>query len=138
MHSYALPFLQAKNIAGSFSFDESLLKEKLQVQVKQNLYLVFKELVNNVVKHSEAQNCFVNLTCRDNLIIFSVKDDGKGYDTRKENKEGNGIVNMKERVEKMRGHMDIQSAPQKGTFVLIYIPLPYKYAGFFKKLTRKL
>jgi two-component system sensor histidine kinase DegS len=108
------------------------------VQVKQNLYLVFKELVNNVVKHSEAQNCFVNLTCRDNLIIFSVKDDGKGYDTRKESKEGNGIVNMKERVEKMRGHMDIQSAPQKGTFVLIYIPLPYKYAGFLKKLTRKL
>jgi two-component system sensor histidine kinase DegS len=107
------------------------------VQVKQNLYLVFKELVNNVMKHSEAQNCFVNLTCRDNLIIFSVQDDGKGYDTSKESTEGNGIINMKERVEKMRGHMEIQSAPQKGTFVLVYIPLPYKYAGFLKKWISK-
>jgi two-component sensor histidine kinase/ligand-binding sensor domain-containing protein len=137
MHSYALPLLQAKHIACTFSFNESLLKEKLQVQVKQNLYLVFKELVNNVMKHSGAQNCFVNLTWRDNLIIFSVKDDGKGYDTLKEQQEGNGIINMKERVEKMRGHIEIQSAPKKGTFVLVYIPLPYKYVGFFKKWISK-
>ena len=137
MHSYALPLLQAKNIACTFNFNESLLKEKLQVQVKQNLYLVFKELVNNVVKHSGAKNCFVNLTCRDNMIIFSIKDDGKGYETLKKTTEGNGIINIKERVEKMHGHIDIQSAPQKGTFVLVYIPLPYKYVSFLKKLISK-
>jgi signal transduction histidine kinase len=137
MHSYALPLLQAKNIACTFNFNESLSKEKLQVQVKQNLYLVFKELVNNVVKHSQAQNCFVNLTCRDNLIIFSVQDDGKGYDTLKESTDGNGIINMKERVEKMRGHIEIQSDPQKGTLVLVYIPLPYKYVSFFKTWINK-
>jgi signal transduction histidine kinase len=133
MHSYALPVLQAKNIACTFTYNDSLLKEKLLVQVKQNLYLVFKELVNNIVKHSGAKNCFVNLTCRDNLIILSVKDDGKGYSLNNEAREGNGIINIKERVEKMHGYIEIQSAGQTGCSVFVYVPLANKYVSFLKK-----
>ena len=136
MHSYALPVLQAKNIVCNFYFDEALLKEKLSVQVKQNLYLLFKELINNVVKHSGAKNCSIDFACHKNLIVLSVKDDGIGYDTLKQEEIRNGIVNMKERAEKMRGYLNIESTPQNGTHVTAYIPLPHKYASYFKKWIR--
>ena len=133
MHGYALPVLQAKKISSTFNFDQSLLKEKLYVQVKQNLFLVFKELINNVVKHSGAKNCFIELDCRNNLIVLSVKDDGKGFDSTKEDEERNGVINIKERTEKMRGYINIESNIPKGTVVTVYVPLPYKYASYFKK-----
>jgi signal transduction histidine kinase len=133
MYSFALPVLQAKNISCSFSYSESLLKERLQVQVKQNLYLIVKELVNNVVKHSNAQHCFITLDCTDNTLVLSVKDDGDGYEVKKI-KEGNGIANVKERVDSIRGRIEIKTAPGKGALVTIYKPLKHKYVGLLKKV----
>ena len=138
MYSYAEPLLHAKEISCKFNHPEDLLKEKLPVQVKQNLYLVFKELVNNVLKHSGAKHCIVDLSCRDNKIYLLVMDDGKGFDITNTAKGRNGIINMKERVEKMKGHLQIESSAQKGTTAMATIPLPTSYLAMYRKWIKKI
>ncbi len=136
MHSYAAPELQARGIGCAFKYNDIVLKEKLQVGLKQNLYLILKELVNNVVKHSHARHCFIHLDFRSNLIVLSVKDDGRGYDVFKKMERGNGIQNVKERVDRIRGDLEIESTPGNGTTVIVYKPLQHKYVSFYKKWMR--
>ncbi len=137
MHSYAEPLLHAKNIFCKFNHNENLLKEKLPVQVKQNLYLVFKELVNNVLKHSGAKQCLINLSCRDNTIYLLVTDDGNGFNITNTPPGRNGIINMHERVEKMKGYLQIESSSGKGTTAMATIPLPKDYLAKYKKWIKK-
>jgi signal transduction histidine kinase len=136
MHSYADPLLQAKNISCRFNHSENLLKEKLPLQIKQNLYLVFKELINNVVKHSGATQCIVDIACRNNTIYLIVLDDGKGFDVNISYGR-NGISNIKERVEKMKGRLQIESIPGAGTTAMTVIPLPQDYLARYKKWIKK-
>jgi two-component sensor histidine kinase len=141
MQSYGRPLLQAKGIATQFNYAQGILKERLPVQVKQNLYLVYKELINNTVKHSGAGMCRVDINCRDNVIYLIVMDDGKGFDVKESGKGRNGIYNIKERVEKMKGRLTIESILKKGTTVMVSVPLPNDYIRdikvFFRKLLNK-
>ena len=136
MHSYADALLGAVNIACKFNYAEGLLKEKLPVTVKQHLYLIFKELMNNVVKHSGAANCLVELTCKDNVIYLSVKDDGVGFDPSLGDKGRNGLTNLQERAEKIRGGLQIISVPGGGTELIVSAPLPHSYSYVYKKITK--
>ena len=137
MHSYAGPLLQAKNISYRVNHGDDILKEKLPVQVKQNLYLVFKELVNNVVKHSFATHCLVDLSCRDNKIYLMVVDNGRGFDMARLPAGRNGIINMEERVEKMKGRLQIESSSEKGTAAMVAVPLVRDYLANYKKWFKK-
>jgi len=134
MHSYAASLLQVKNISCNFQYTAGQLQEKIPVQVKQNLYLIFKELINNVIKHSGAENAEVKMEIRDSVVHFSVKDDGKGFDRNETNAGRNGLENIRERVQNLRGKCVITAAPQIGTKVAIAIPLPTSYVRTYKNL----
>jgi signal transduction histidine kinase len=68
-------------------------------------------------------------------------DDGKGFDVKESGKGRNGIYNIKERVEKMKGRLTIESILKKGTTVMVSVPLPNDYIRdikvFFRKLLNK-
>lgn len=115
MEAYATDICAVKNIKLHFSCDERIVQQVLPLEVRKNVYLVFKEAVNNAVKYSEAKNLWINLGF-DNRIILQVKDDGKGFD---ENlvRAGNGLKNLRMRAGEIGGELSLQTTPGAGTHI---------------------
>jgi signal transduction histidine kinase len=84
------------------------------------IYRIVQELINNTMKHAAAANAIVQLSHTDEKISITVEDDGKGFDTTLLNQtKGIGWSNIQNRVEFLKGKLDVQSAPGNGTSVLI-------------------
>ncbi len=88
------------------------------------VYRIIQELVNNAIKHAEATHVLVQVHSAqpENLLVVTVEDDGKGFDTALlQQSRGIGWSNIKNRVDFLKGKLDVQSEPGKGTSVLIEI-----------------
>lgn len=88
------------------------------------IYRIVQELVNNAIKHAAAKNVLVQLhwSGSEQLLSITVEDDGEGFDTaRLRQSSGIGWNNIQNRVEFLKGKLDLSSAPGKGTSVLIEI-----------------
>lgn len=88
------------------------------------IYRIVQELVNNTIKHAQAKNILVQLhqSAQEKLLAVTVEDDGKGFDTSILGQPGGiGWQSIKNRVEFLKGRVDIQSLPGKGTSVMIEI-----------------
>lgn len=100
------------------------LKDRLDSNVETVLYRVIQECVNNVIKHSEADTLDISLIKDKDGIAATIEDNGKGFDTsNKEKSEGIGLKNIKTRIDYLKGTVDFDSAPGKGTLVAIHVPL---------------
>lgn len=98
--------------------------------VETNLYRVTQECINNSIKYAEANFILVSIKKTTDLLSISVTDDGKGFDIEKTAQKpkggsegGMGLFFMKERMEYINGRVFINSAPNKGTRVVINYPL---------------
>jgi len=100
----------------------------LTAEVRHNLFLAFKEAVHNVIKHADATEVFVSLMTGPDAFTLVVRDNGKGFmldapeSAEGSARRGNGLVNMRQRLAKIGGHCEIQSAPGKGTEVKFVVP----------------
>lgn len=123
MQFHAEPLLHAAGIDPHFSYNSKVVQLKLDLFIKNNVYLLFKEIINNVIKHAGAANCYIAIECQLNSFILSVEDDGKGYDPSRIKLNRHGLVNMNERVHKMKGSINMESVSQKGVRILVTIPV---------------
>lgn len=98
--------------------------ENVSNTIKINLYRILQESLQNINKHAEAKkiNIIFNKDSKGNLI-FSVEDDGKGYNTNGKKTKGIGMNNIVERVHQCQGKIDIKSQIGKGTKIIITFPL---------------
>jgi signal transduction histidine kinase len=88
------------------------------------LFRIVQEGLQNVKKHSAAFRAEVSLRKRGDKLLLSVRDDGCGFDSKdKRNKKGMGIQSMEERARFLGGHLEIHSAPGKGTTIAARVPL---------------
>ncbi|HMW37236.1 MAG TPA: triple tyrosine motif-containing protein, partial [bacterium] len=94
----------------------------LPLQVKQNVYLIFKEAVNNIYKYAGATEVHIRLELHKNLITLEVRDNGRGFEDGI-TMGGNGMKNMKMRSEVLGGRCTIESS--HGVIVKIQIPVRY-------------
>ncbi len=86
------------------------------------VYRIIQELVHNILKHAEATTALVQLVRKDNALSITVEDNGRGFNPGAlPTSDGNGLMNIKNRVAYLNGSMDIQTAPGKGTSVNIEI-----------------
>ena len=86
------------------------------------IYRIVQELLNNMMKHAAATQAIVQVSKTDNSIGITVEDNGKGFDPAiLKNARGIGWENIQGRVDYLKGTVDIQSAPGKGTSVHIEI-----------------
>lgn len=100
------------------------LNEKLDSNVETVLYRVIQECVNNVIKHSRAGSLDISLIRDQDGISATVEDNGRGFDTTdKQQFEGIGLKNIISRVGYLKGTVEFDSAPGKGTLVAIHVPL---------------
>ena len=87
----------------------------------RNIYLLAKEAVNNAIKHAGAKTISIECSIADQLV-FSIADDGIGFDAESAGKNGNGLLNYKKRIEKLNGTYQLITGPGKGTTVVFTIP----------------
>lgn len=100
------------------------LNDKIDENIETVLYRVIQECVNNVVKHADANKLNIALIKDDGEISVTIEDNGKGFDTQKANQaDGVGLKNIKTRVSYLKGNIEWDSAPGRGTVVSIHIPI---------------
>ena len=121
MRRFASDILSAKDIDFTFSVPKENLEMKLDVDIRQQIYLVFKESVNNAVKHSECTNVEIEFKLKDKNFFLRVSDDGKGFEIGEES-DGNGLNSMRSRAANAGGKLEILSEKEKATTVILNIP----------------
>ena len=99
------------------------LNERLDGNIETVLYRVIQECVNNVIKHSGADKLDISLIKDADGIAATVEDNGKGFDMNDKLKfEGIGLKNITSRIEFLKGSVDFDSSPGKGTLIAIHVP----------------
>ncbi len=95
-------------------------------EVRHNVFLAFKEAVNNVVKHAQASEARVKLELQPDKFILIIADNGRGLGDISEKKLRNGLKNMRKRLADVRGEFEIEPGSQGGTVVRLVVPLVKK------------
>ena len=103
----------------------------LTAEVRHNLFLAFKEALHNVLKHASATTVRVSLTLTDSSFALLINDNGKGFDPAAKTMKseslrisgGNGLTNMKKRLEEIGGTFELNSAHGEGTTVKFVVRL---------------
>jgi signal transduction histidine kinase len=84
-------------------------RRQLKVQVRQNLYYIFKEAINNIARHSGADRVEIFIDNSDASFRMSISDNGSGFDPESV-EAGNGIRNMRMRAKRIGASLDLTSA----------------------------
>ncbi len=123
MRAFAIEILEPFNINIWFNVSEDVLNIPLDMQQRKNVYLIFKEAVNNIAKYAGCKNVYINIDRQHNkTFVLYIKDDGKGFEEATLNNEakslsGNGIRNIKKRAAELAGEVTIHSVPAEGTIL---------------------
>jgi two-component sensor histidine kinase len=117
MRRYAAELFDAGNVHYEFELDRDLAQRKLSMEQRRDFYLVFKESLNNIFKHAEAKHVWINVHVEKNKLVLSVRDDGKGFDPMAETHR-NGLKNLRARVARWNGTIQVRSAPGMGTIIV--------------------
>lgn len=96
---------------------------KLSPVLAIHLYRIIQEAVNNAVKYSRCKKLVVSFEKDNGSLSVEVIDDGRGFVLNDATEKGYGLVNMKERVKKFGGTLDLTTGPGKGTQVSVKVPL---------------
>lgn len=99
------------------------LNEHIDENTEIMLYRVIQECVNNVIKHARANTLDITLVREESNITATIEDNGVGFDTKDKSKfDGIGMKNIRSRVGFLKGDIEWDSAPGRGTVVTIHIP----------------
>ncbi|MCL5027551.1 MAG: ATP-binding protein [Bacteroidetes bacterium] len=120
MQNAASKLLHNKNF--TFNTNENKIKIAGDLQFRRNLFLIFKEILNNIAKHSLAGNVNINIKNESGALKLNISDDGTGFDITKV-RYGYGIKNIKNRVKEMGGILELNSEPGKGTKIEISLKM---------------
>jgi signal transduction histidine kinase len=122
MRSFAAQILTAKDVALQFENNlEETRSAKISMEQRQNVYLIFKEAINNIAKHAEATKVNVELEIENGELRMRIADNGKGFDSTQTH-EGNGLKNFKKRAEASFIDFKMASEIGKGTQITLIVP----------------
>lgn len=123
MRLFAEPILAGAGIQVQFVIDPAIMGIELPLARKRNLYLMFKELVNNVVKHSRARTCVVELNLNKGKLSLFVKDDGIGIANAQPIQGRSGMFNLRDRATYSKASFVLQTMETGGTLAAISMPV---------------
>ena len=122
MRAFSVNMTEHKDMQLVFQADPNVMKLKLSMEDRKNVYLIFKEAVNNAVKYSEAKQIQVLVTRKGQYVDLQVIDNGIGISSHVEQTKdlllgGNGLKGMEQRSDELRGDLKIVDNPEGGTIV---------------------
>lgn len=121
MREYASTLLEAKHIDYTFNFPDETMECKLSMEVKNNMYLIFKEAINNLSKYSNCTKAWLSLTFNEKNIHLKIEDNGRGFKEDEIVHRG-GLRNMQHRAEEIKGILKIESTINEGTKIELTMP----------------
>lgn len=121
MREFATEIVDAQNIALEF-VDKIPEGTIINSEKRRNLFLIFKEAVNNAAKYSDARQLKIRLVKENHHLNLTITDNGKGFDEATI-KAGNGLRNLRERAKESGGTLTIKSEIDKGTEVMLMLPI---------------
>lgn len=126
LDAYAQEYLDTSGLPSCVDFPGSLPHRPVPAQVRHDLFLAFKEALNNLVRHAGARRVWICLTVKSGGFSLSVEDDGVGFSVdasaAPRADAGNGLANMRARLTAVGGHCSVDSAPGRGTRVVFELP----------------
>ncbi|PSL07730.1 sensor histidine kinase [Cecembia rubra] len=118
MREFATNALDAKDIDFRFEVEDNVYQVKLPMDDRRDLFLIFKEAVNNLIKYSGCSRAFIHFSIKKKHLHMRVRDYGKGFDIQDAD-TGNGLSNMQKRAEMMGAKLKITSEKGEGTEVVL-------------------
>ncbi len=122
MRHFASDVFTARQIAFHFRTPAAEHDIPLGANLRRELFMIFKEAVNNLVKHSACSEANLELTVGGKTLVLRVDDNGRGFDEATVN-GGHGMESMRERTEALGGTLEVVTAPGMGTSLRFAIPL---------------
>lgn len=120
---YADRFLSAANIRCHIDREHQLHDQPVASHIRHELFMAFREALTNVVKHAKATEVIIGFGLKDSALQITVVDNGLGMCAQVGDTAGDGLANMRARVERLGGTFDTQTAPGKGTQVKFVVPI---------------
>ena len=121
MRQYAEEVFLARGVELDFSTPEDVAI-RLGHDLRRQLYLAFKECVNNAARHSDCAGARVALSVEGGRLVLDVSDDGRGFDVGTA-RRGNGLANLRKRAASLGADLEIRSEPGRGTRIVLAVPL---------------
>jgi signal transduction histidine kinase/ligand-binding sensor domain-containing protein len=134
MRRFASDVLSAKNI--NFQFLAPVAENDIAIgtNLRREVFLIFKESINNIIKHSRATKAIIEFRVADANLILAISDNGNGFAPASQvsatdgfyssnEKGGNGILSMRRRAAEMNGSFEIVSEVGEGTKIILILPL---------------
>jgi two-component system, NarL family, sensor histidine kinase LiaS len=118
LREYATEWAQRSGIELSFSIEG---ESNLPLEIRETLFRIAQEALANIARHSAARSSEVSLEHGSDGIRMVVKDDGRGFDP-SASFRGVGLVSMRERTERLGGSLSVESAPGRGTKIVVNLP----------------
>jgi two-component sensor histidine kinase len=122
MRRYAAELFDNSNTTCHLNLDETVAGKKLNMEQRKDVYMIYKESMNNIVKHASANNVWIDAQWQNGKLHLKIKDDGKGFDPSVVT-DSNGLKNIHSRTGKWKGSTLIKTSPGNGTLIEIIIPL---------------
>ena len=122
MRRFAADTLTARNIEFSLDLPSGDQNVKLEGNLRREVFLIFKEALHNIVRHSACTEARVELRYEDEMLLLRVRDNGRGFDPLQP-RDGHGLGSMRSRAEEIGATLDLVSAPGQGSSIVLELPL---------------
>jgi signal transduction histidine kinase len=122
MRRFAADILSLRNVEMHWPASSSGRDPELNSELRRQVYLIFKESINNVARHSHATEAHIDLQVVKRQLVFEVSDNGCGVESQ-HGHNGNGLESMKLRAAQLGGELEVRSAKGQGTTVILRAPL---------------
>jgi signal transduction histidine kinase len=90
------------------------------MEARKNIFMIFKECINNILKHAECTAIKITVTRLNNHLELTISDNGKGFDINAKSNR-NGLKNIKKRAAEIDGVIEVISEPGKGTVTRLVV-----------------
>jgi signal transduction histidine kinase len=122
MRRFASDVFTARNIKFTLREPEEEQDIRLGANIRREVFLIFKESINNMVRHSGCTEASIEFQIADGRLALEVRDNGKGFDT-SHDADGHGLMSMRARAKDIGGKLQIVSNSNQGTTVSLEIGL---------------
>ena len=104
--------------------EETLNRYRLPMDYSRNLMMIFKEALHNALKHAHARQVNMSIELTGEEMVIVLKDNGEGFEQAAPPRKGQGLGNMGIRARRIQAHLEVRSAPFKGTAVELRFHIP--------------
>jgi signal transduction histidine kinase len=125
MRHFASDVFTARQIDFRFRAPDAEQDIKVGANFRRELFLLFKEAVNNMVRHSGCSTADIEFRVETNGLFLRLSDNGRGFDV-SQRSSGHGLASMRERTEGLGGKLEIVSRQSEGTTLAFEIPLTHQ------------